>query len=140
MRFLIDTNVFLEVILEQDRAQEARAFLVTGEENEFFMSDYSLHSIGLLLFRQARPDVFAEFVQDMVLDGGVIVTGVVAEDVDAVVDAARNFDLDFDDAYQYAVAEKYHLPIVSFDSDFDRTALGRKTPAEVVGAGGGSNF
>jgi hypothetical protein len=28
------------------------------------------------------------------------------------------FTLDFDDAYQYCSAEKYHLTLVSFDGDF----------------------
>jgi len=41
------------------------------------------------------------------------------------------FKLDFDDAYQYIAAEKYDLTIVSFDSDFDRTTRGRKTPSEI---------
>ena len=41
--------------------------------------------------------------------------------------------LDFDDAYQYALAEKHDLIIVSFDSDFDKTKRGRKSPAEVIG-------
>jgi predicted nucleic acid-binding protein len=38
----------------------------------------------------------------------------------------HRFNLDFDDAYQYVVAEKYNLTIISFDSDFDRTELKRK--------------
>jgi len=46
--------------------------------------------------------------------------------------ATKKFNLDFDDAYQYAVAEKYDLTIVSFDVDFDRTERGRKTPGEVL--------
>jgi predicted nucleic acid-binding protein len=49
-----------------------------------------------------------------------------------VVEIANRFHLDFDDAYQYAVIEKYDLQIVSFDTDFDRTDRGRKTPDEVV--------
>jgi len=32
---------------------------------------------------------------------------------------------------QEKAAEKYHLTLVSFDSDFDRTGRGRKTPAEI---------
>ncbi|MFZ8805855.1 MAG: PIN domain-containing protein [Candidatus Calescibacterium sp.] len=44
----------------------------------------------------------------------------------------KRFNLDFDDAYQYVVAEKYNLTIISFDSDFDRTELGRKTPREIL--------
>ncbi len=40
----------------------------------------------------------------------------------------KRFSLDFDDAYQYAVAEKHGLEIISFDADFDRTEIGRKKP------------
>jgi len=53
-------------------------------------------------------------------------------DMQDIVRAARRFDLDFDDAYQYAAAKKYDLIIVSFDSDFDQTERGRQTPAEVL--------
>lgn len=49
-----------------------------------------------------------------------------------LVNIAQRFNLDFDDAYQYAVAEKYNLEIVSFDTDFDRTERRRKTPDEIV--------
>ncbi len=48
MRFLIDTNIFLEVLLAQERAAEAQAFLAKAEERASCISDYSLHSIGLL--------------------------------------------------------------------------------------------
>jgi predicted nucleic acid-binding protein len=40
--------------------------------------------------------------------------------------------LDFDDAYQYAVAVRYDLVLVSFDIDFQRTENGHKTPAEIL--------
>lgn len=52
MKLLLDTNVFLEILLEQERAAEARTLLKQTSEHEFFLSDFSLHSIGLLLFRQ----------------------------------------------------------------------------------------
>ncbi len=45
---------------------------------------------------------------------------------------SQKFTLDFDDAYQYAVAEKYNLQIISFDKDFDRTEKGRKEPAQII--------
>ncbi len=55
-----------------------------------------------------------------------------AAELGAVIDTAARFSLDFDDAYQYAVAERYGLTIVSFDAGFDRTARGRKAPAEML--------
>lgn len=45
---------------------------------------------------------------------------------------AERYGLDFDDAYQYSVAEKHGLVIVSFDSDFDRTGKIRKTPSDFL--------
>ena len=45
---------------------------------------------------------------------------------------ADKFNLDFDDAYQYAVAAKYELQLISFDTDFDRTERKRKEPIEVL--------
>jgi len=48
-----------------------------------------------------------------------------------VIQIALKFGLDFDDAYQCAAADHYGLTIVSFDSDFDRTEKGRKTPDDV---------
>ncbi len=51
MKLLLDTNVFLEILLEQERADEARTLLKKTSEHEFFLSDFSLHSIGLMLFR-----------------------------------------------------------------------------------------
>jgi predicted nucleic acid-binding protein len=53
------------------------------------------------------------------------------DDFSKITDAAGRFHLDFDDAYQYAVAERYDLSIVSFDKDFDRTEKGRVVPEEL---------
>jgi len=44
---------------------------------------------------------------------------------------AAAFQLDFDDAYQYVVAEKFDLMLVSFDTDFDRTDRNRIIPANI---------
>ncbi|MBI3302674.1 MAG: PIN domain-containing protein, partial [Deltaproteobacteria bacterium] len=70
--------------------------------------------------------------RDMMLDAGTTMISLVAEDMAAVIKAAQRFNLDFDDAYQYATAEKYGLTLVSFDGDFDRTERGRKSPAQIL--------
>ncbi len=132
MKLLVDTNVLLEIMLEQEKAEEARTFLAKTETHEFFLTDYSLHSLGLLLLRRRQPRVFQQFLRDMVLNGILRGISLAVEDMEGLVEVALRFDLDFDDAYQYTAAEKYALTIVSFDSDFDRTQRGRKTPAEVL--------
>ena len=132
MRLLIDTNIFLEVILEQARAAEARELLAKTEEHKYFLSDYALHSMGLLLFRRKQHDVFQEFLNDMVVRAGMLVLSLSVEDMAPVISAAQRFGLDFDDAYQYATAIKHDMTIVSFDSDFDRTERGKKSPMEIL--------
>lgn len=132
MKLLIDTNIFLEVILEQEKAKEAQTLLSQVEKHEFFISDYSLHSIGLLLFHRRQHEVFRQFLKDMILEAGVTVIALAAQEMEDIIQIAQRFGLDFDDAYQYAVAGRYGLTIVSFDSDFDRTERGRRAPKDLL--------
>lgn len=132
MKFLVDTNIFLEVILEQERSQEAKDFLSKTDEYDLFMTDFSLHSIGLLLFRREQHQLFHQFLNDMIMNAGTMVLHLGIEDMEDVLEVAQRFGLDFDDAYQYVAAEKHELPIISFDSDFEKTERGRKPPGEIL--------
>jgi uncharacterized protein len=131
MRLVIDTNIFLEVILEQSKASEARVLLTKTEEHEFFLTDYSLHSIGLLLFRRQQHNVFQDFLDDMLVRAGMSVVSLAVEDMSALIQTAQQFNLDFDDSYQYVAAKNSDLKIVSFDRDFDRTERGKRLPTEI---------
>ncbi|MBI4317080.1 MAG: PIN domain-containing protein [Chloroflexi bacterium] len=134
MRLLIDTNILLEIILEQEKAAEASDLLSRTDEHTFFVSDYCLHSVGLLLFRRKRHKTFWQIIGDLILNAGVEVVSLTVPEMESVVEVAQRFELDFDDAYQYVAAEKRDLILVSFDTDFDRTERGRQTPAEIVTA------
>ncbi len=102
------------------------------DKYEFFISDFSLHSIGIILFHQKRYKEFNEFIQDMILDAGVSVVRLSPDAMKDLITITRTFKLDFDDADQYKAAQQYDLDIVSFDADFDRTERGRRTPQEIV--------
>lgn len=117
MRFLVDTNLFIEVLLNQVSAGEARTFLENRKGHELFVSDFALHSIRLLLFRQKQHQVFRQFLQDMMGRVGIGMVSLTAQEMDSLVDLAAKFNLDFDDAYQYSVAIRHGLKIVSFDAD-----------------------
>jgi len=132
MRLLLDTNVFLEILLRQENAGAAMSLLEKGEEHELFLTDYALHSVGVVLFRRKLHGVFADFVKDVLLGAGLRVVALGPEDLHRVSEVAGRFGLDFDDAYQYAAARRDGLTLVSFDSDFDRTDLARKVPGEIV--------
>jgi len=132
MSFLVDSNIFLEGILLQERAEEARTFLSVCDSDLLHLSDFSLHSIGYILVYRQNHDAFREFVDDVIGRLGVRVLNLNPDDLIDVIAAAQQYTLDFDDAYQYTVAEKYDLTIVSYDRDFDRTLRGCVTPAMVL--------
>jgi hypothetical protein len=131
VRFLIDTNIFLEILLEQDKTEDAKAFLLKVDKHDFFASDFSVHSIGLILFYRKQKSVFHQFVQEMLVDCSIPILSLAIEDMQKVITTSDRFNLDFDDAYQYVAAEKYNLEIISFDTDFDRTTMGRKEPGDI---------
>ena len=128
---LIDTNIVLELLLEREKAESVRAFFQRVPTSEIVISDFALHSIGIFLLRIKKPEVLRSFIEDLIISGGVHVLSLNPQEILDAVEIANRFQLDFDDAYQYAVAGKYNLEIISFDTDFDRTERGRKTPEEV---------
>lgn len=130
--YLVDTSVWLERLLEQERFNEVRRFLNSTETSQIFLTDFSFHSIGLILTRLNKSTLLLNFVQDTLLEGAVSLVHLAPEDTQAIVAAMQQFRLDFDDAYQYVAAGKHSLALVSFDSDFDRTERGRKTPQAVL--------
>lgn len=132
MKLLLDTNIFLEVMLSQSKAADARKLLSQTGKHELHLTDFSPHSIGCYLFNRKKHPAFKLFFRDMIVIAGVRVISLAEHHYDSVGDAATRFNLDFDDAYQYAVAKTHGLGLVSFDSDFDRTDLRRKTPAEIL--------
>jgi len=130
--YLIDTSIILELLLDQEKADEVERFLRNTPPESLHLSEFTLYSSGIVLLRRKMHDTFLRSVDDLLVTGGVRLVRLGVEDMQTIVQAARKFDLDFDDAYQYVAAEKYNLTIVSFDGDFDRTERGRKSPAEVL--------
>jgi len=129
--YLVDTNIWLERLLDQTRANEVRQFLDNVPSEHLFITDFYFHSIGVVLHKLKRMDTLLSLVKDAFIDGAVILLHLSPEDSQRIIQVIDQFNLDFDDAYQYVAAEKYNLILVSFDSEFDRTERRRKSPAEV---------
>ncbi len=130
--YLVDTNIWLERLLDQEQSEVIGRFLEQVPSDQLAITDFALHSIGLILCRLGRLDVFRLFVQEVFIDGAVTVIHPEPTDLPGVLEVMERFNLDFDDAYQYIAAEKHALTLVSLDADFDRTPAGRKTPQQIV--------
>jgi hypothetical protein len=132
MKILLDTSVVIELLLDQAKANQVEQLLNELPLTDIHLSVFALDSIGVLFIRRAMHDPFIEFVDDWLAEGGMVLLALKLQDMRRVVEAARQFKLDFDDAHQHVVAEKYDLTLVSFDAHFDPTPRGRKSPIDLL--------
>jgi len=129
---LVDTNGWLERLLDQTRSEEVGRFLAQLPSEHLYLTDFAFHSIGVVLSKLDQTEALLRFVKDAFVDSAVTIIRLEPQDTESLVHAIEQFHLDFDDAYQYVAAEKHDLTLVSLDEDFDRTERRRKTPAEIV--------
>jgi len=130
--YLLDTCILLEYLLDQDKADEVERLLLSASETPMAVTEFSLYSIGINMLRKKPADRFIEFVDDVLAAGRLRLLRLGPSDMAAIAESAQRFGFDFDDAYQYVAAGKHGLTLVSFDTDFDCTDRGRKTPAELL--------
>jgi predicted nucleic acid-binding protein len=128
--FLLDTNVWLERLLDQTRSEEVGRFLAAYPSDHLIITDFSLHSIGVILFKLGKEKVYIEFVDDLLLRGDVTVASLQPQELRGLPAIAKKHKLDFDDAYQFAAAKKYNAVFISYDSDFNGTGIGSRKPSD----------
>jgi predicted nucleic acid-binding protein len=130
--YLVDTNVWLERLLDQEKSEEVGQFLDRIPSEHLAITDFAFHSIGVVLSRLSPTEALLRFVEDVFIAGDVALIRLQPEDMQHLLETMEGFSVDFDDAYQHAAAEKHDLIIASLDSDFDQTELGKKSPAEIL--------
>jgi hypothetical protein len=129
--YLLDTNIWLERLLERSNSEDVGQVLSLLPTEGMLMSDFTPHSLGVIFNRLGHCGASLQFVDEVLIHGGVMVVSVPPGRFERIVAAMEQFNLDFD-AYQYALAELLNATIVSFDGDFERTDHGRATLAEAL--------
>lgn len=115
--YLFDTNIFLEILLSQDKSLDCKQHLV-DKLGTIFISDFSLHSIGVILFKHKKENIFNSFISDVLTNIDII-----SISYQAYIDLSefsKKFNMDFDDAYQCKIAEENNFTIITMDNDFKR--------------------
>ena len=132
--YLIDTNIFLEVLLDREKREECERFLSKVEKGEIFavVTTFSLHSIAIILERLKDIHAYEKFLEIILNFEGLIIYSTTPADEIKICKIAKKFKLTFDDALHYYVAKLFNLTLVSLDKDFDKTDLERAEPQEVV--------
>jgi uncharacterized protein len=133
VRYLVDTNVWLERLLDQEKSLVASKFLDLIPTDSLFVSDFSIHSIGVILSGLKKYDIFEKFINDLFINGQIELLSLDSSDLLDVINNIQKYKLDFDHSYQFSVAQKYDLTIVTFDKDFNIKGIKKKTPDDIVG-------
>ena len=131
--YLVDTNVFLEVLLDQKRANECEEIIQKFNRGILtaYVSSFTIHSIEVILEKNNRLEVLKYFLKDLLESKGLKRFDTTTAEEIGVLDIAKRLNLDFDDAINYFICKSLKLGIVSFDKHFDKTDIKRVEPASI---------
>lgn len=129
--YLLDSNIILEGLLKQNRYEIVTKLFETYTLDKLFISDLSLHSIGIIIFREKKKELFNTFIRNVILKGMEILT-LPNRRLEEISNYSKKYHLDFEDAYQLLVARSKNLQLISFDTDFDKVEKLRKEPHEIL--------
>lgn len=115
--YLLDTNIFLEILLGQNKEQECQEF-INNNIGELAISDFSIYSIGIILFKNKLSKVFKDFIDDFLTM--VRISSLPLENYDEVISLYNSATLDFDDSYHTALAQAFDFKVVTMDNDFKK--------------------
>jgi len=113
--YLLDTNILLEILLNQRKAEKCKEF-IDHNIDEVVISDFTLHSIGVILLRYEKEEAFNIFIRDIVPTFKIL--SLPLNLYPTIYELKRNYELDFDDAYNFKISEFFNLILVTMDNDF----------------------
>lgn len=135
MSYLIDTNIFLEVMLSRRRKEECKDFLkqISAGKIRGILTDFSLYSLMLIMASYRKYSEIKKFLSSLAAYKGLFIYNCSLDDKINSIDVVLNEGLDVDDSIQYAAALSLRTKaIVSFDAHFDGLKVTRKEPAEIL--------
>ena len=116
-RYLVDTNIFLEILLSQTKQKDCKEF-VEDHFPEITLSQFTLNSIGISCFKNKRADLFTGFLYD--LASSLPILTLTPPQLILLETTINSNLLDYDDSYQLITAQIHNLEIVTLDQDFKK--------------------
>jgi predicted nucleic acid-binding protein len=116
-KYLLDTNIFLEVLLLQAKQKSCKDF-ITNHFTEISITQFSLNSVGIACYRNKCIDVFTSFLNDIASSIPVITLNIAQ--LLFLERVMKNEALDYDDSYQLITAQANDLEIVTLDTDLKK--------------------
>ena len=129
--YLIDTNIFLEVMLSRPKKEACKRFLnllKTGKEIGI-VTEFSIYSIMIIMASFTKKKELKTFLSSLSAYKGLSIYTATLSDTVKAVDTSLKNNLDIDDSIQYSAALTLDIHgIVSFDKHFDGLEIPRIEP------------
>jgi predicted nucleic acid-binding protein len=133
--YLVDTNIFLEVLLCQAKKEECEKLLDQFSRGEKLgiVTDFTVHSIIVTMYIYEKLEGLKVFLSSLTGYKGLRVYPTdLTNEIKAAELAVQN-RLDMDDAIQYSIALATNVEaIVSFDKHFNKLSIPRKEPHQIT--------
>lgn len=129
--YLVDTNIFLEVLLSGARKERCKALLMELRDGvkRAIVTDLTIHSIVVIMDRLERLRELRTFLESLPSYKGLHIHHTTLRDEIRAVEIAGEKGLDMDDAIQFSSALTVKAEaIISYDKHFDGLEMPRIEP------------
>jgi len=129
--YLVDTNIFLEVLLSRGKKEECKKILRTLRDGRksAIVTDFSIHSIIVIMDSLGRLEALKTFLLSLLAYKGLHIYNTTITDEVKAIEITNKQKLSMDDAIQYASALSTNAEaIISLDRHFDNLKIPRIEP------------
>jgi predicted nucleic acid-binding protein len=129
--YLIDTNIFLEVLLSRAKKEECKKLLKEFKDGKRsgIVTDFTIHSIIVIMDELKRLNELKIFLLSLLAYKGLHIYQTTIKDEVKATEIATETRLDMDDAIQYSAALSTNTEaIISFDKHFEKLKIPRLEP------------
>ncbi|MEM3712837.1 MAG: PIN domain-containing protein [Thermoproteota archaeon] len=133
--YLVDTNIFLEIMLSQTRSKDCKTLLnmIKNGDIKAIVTDFSIYSIMLIMSNSLKIKELKVFLSSLSAYKGLTIYHSKLADMLMAVEIMEKEGLDVDDAIQYSAAIVLGAnAIISFDKHFDSLKIPRLEPAQLI--------
>ena len=133
MRYLVDTNVLLELFLIREKHDSVQSFFVNAliRKNQTYVSAMSLRDFGYFIHKNVHD---TEKTKIMLMRLHEMISKVVDTTADAAIESIYSENNDYEDSMQMITAEEAMCDaIITFNKkDFEQSKLPVFTPEEML--------
>lgn len=131
--YLIDTNIFLEFLQGQSKADECINLIesLVYKEIPVFISRFGLYTIEIIMVRNKKQSSLVKFIEFLTSYNSIKIMSTDLNEDKEILKTAEKQKLDFDDALHYYLCTIYNLRLISYDKHFDKTPIKRLEPRDL---------